>query len=501
MGHTPLLYLALDGLHAYRQDKSTHTTEHGEHFAPEPAGQQAFARWLEGLAPRRSFTILIDLPDERFRIEQVPHVRGPDRRHLRERRQDQLFPDTPFVTHQYLDRDRSGRQDERIVFMALTRPALIRPWLDAIDAAGHAVKRLLPISTLSTALAPRGPSSSGPSLIALHTPAGLRVSCIDGTRLLFSRLSPAPPTGHAMSAAAEILLTHQHLLSQRTLTQDSPCTSFIIGNAIDAQAPVAPPDASGLTIMHVDIGQLAHQNGTCIPSGKHDSLGLLLSLAAKPLVRRLPHCGPASAFRTHYLHKTGNAILGFGFACMCACLAWSFVEFREAEQVRIRTQQSVVGQQRIASELALRQAALQKQPSPPASAQALVDHLSTLQPTAGPALALHALANALAPLPAVDIQRIDWTSAPSTRPSTPTNGNIEALIVEFLLPDGAERLHDRASLSSRIASALRTMTGAQVTVERLPAELDPSLTVRATDLHAPREAPVLGIRIQLPTQP
>lgn len=501
MGRHLFLYLAPDGLHSYGRDKRSGMIAHGEHYPPEPAGQQAFAQWLEGLARHTTFTILIDLPDERFRIEPLPHVRGRDRKHLRERRQEQVFPDTPFVTHQYLERERSGRRDERILLMALTRPAAISPWLDAIDAAGHAIRRLQPISTLSAVLAQRLPLPAGPALVAQQTPAGLRVSCIDGPRLLFSRLSPAPSTGPDTSAAAELSRVHQYLLGRRTLAHDSPCPSFIIGAATEAPSPApAPSETDGLKITHIDIRQLARQSGICLPQGDHDSLPLLLSVAAKPL-QRLPRCGPASTFRGYRLRCIGNAILGLGVACLCAGLAVAFFEFGELEEVQLRSLQNANRQQRTAAELTRRQAALQSQPQPPDSLQALVEHLSTRQPTAGPEPALQSLARALAPLPAFDIQRIDWSAGPAAGTPSPTAGRVQTLNVELSLPDGAAHLHDRAALSTRIPAALRGMPGAQVVIEHLPAELDPSLALRATELHAAREAPMLGIRIQLPVQP
>ena len=147
--------------------------------------------------------LLADLPDERFRIETLPHVRGSDRKHLRERRQAQIFPDTPYVAHQYLDREQSGRQDDRVLFVALNRPSAIAPWLAIIERNGHRLKRLVPAPFLATAITSGLPATSKPILLALRTLAGLRVSCIDKDKLLFSPIAATPSPSPSITRRVE----------------------------------------------------------------------------------------------------------------------------------------------------------------------------------------------------------------------------------------------------------------------------------------------------------
>lgn len=485
MARSPLLYLAPDGLHSYIQDKRT--AEHHCHFPPDATGLEAFADWLSGFRAGTPFTLMADLPDERFRIETLPHVRGPDRKRLRERRQAQIFPDTPYVAHQYLDPE-AGRKDDRLLFIALNRPSAITPWLDAIEHNDHNLTRLIPAPILVAALTRHLPPTSGPFLLALLTPAGLRVSYLNGGKLLFSRLNT-----HAASAAAtpvpwtdEAQEIHRHLLSQRILTHNTPCTCYLLRPLANTggSVPEAFPPHADLHFVQLDPALLfggvrsAPDGETCLP--------LLLHLLRKH--PRLPEATPAKAMQSRQFQQISLACKASAAAIFIACTALSVINVLAARD--FEQQLTAAKTHADASEQALT-ALMANQPPSRYSLPQLQITLNTLRDLESkkvePESTLHQLATALAPIPDVALRRIDWVSSS-------TNG--QQLILHFALRQDSAR--QRVSQTQRILAALNTIPGVRLRPEHLPVEMVADRPLSPRILDAENTAPNLVIRLELP---
>lgn len=498
MGRPPLLYLAPDGLHCYRWHR--HATEHCGHFAADAAGLEAFSGWLHGLSAATPFTLLVDLPDERFRIETLPHVRGPDRRRLRERRQVQLFPDTPFVAHQYLDREPSGRQDERILFAALNRPSTITPWLEAIEGQGHRLQRLVPVAFLAAALAAHLPATQGPFLLALLTPAGLRISCCEDRKLLFSRLSPAsqsapPPLSQWQDEAREV---HRHLLSQRILRHDIACTCHLLTSAnsdtsTTSDSVIAP---GALRFVHSNTPSAPAGPRHASPTGADDRLLLL----RRPCHHAgLPHATPAAALYAGRLHLAGQLTVAGAAMVLVLCMLLTLSNMTETQALEERSTAATARGDAIERALAALQAASQSPPHPLPRLQATLDMLQYLEAeTASPEPALHQLADALAPLPDTELKRIDWTATANgtTGPESTTPSRHQGLELHFALPDGLARA--RVNHAQRLLAALRSIPGIKLRAERLPVEMTGSRPLSPAIVDAEDSTSALRIHLELP---
>ena len=77
--------------------------------------------------------LLVDMIEEDFRRESIPHVNMFDRRNLIKRLIDKHYRDEPYVHAKVLDRSKLGRKDDRVILSALTNTALLAPWLERID--------------------------------------------------------------------------------------------------------------------------------------------------------------------------------------------------------------------------------------------------------------------------------------------------------------------------------------------------------------------------------
>lgn len=496
MARPPLLYLAPDGLHCYRLRRRT--TEHVGQFAPDAIGQEAFSQWLEESAVNTAFTLLVDLPDERFRIETLPHVRGPDRRRLRERRQAQLFPDTPYVAHQYLAPEPSGRREERVLFAALNRPSAIDPWLTILERHGHRLKRLIPMPFLAATAIPHLPATPGTFLLALQTPAGLRISCFDGRKLLLSRLHPVPshltpPLSEWMAEARE---AHRHLLNQRLVAHDTQCTCYLLAPPQDDMSP-----ALESAIPHGDLHFILKDPAHLLPGTSQSAsraegcLPMLLQLLHRH--SRLVQATPARFLLTHQLHQIGLALQATAVVILLACAALAIANMREIQSLE---QRSTAAKARgDAAEQALTTLAASS-PTPPHPLEQLQITLETLQhldtASSGPEPALRQLAAALSPIPDFVLRRIDWSTNGNADPTKGASASGQTLTLDFALPPEGTR--ERTGHARRILTALGTIPHAHLHTEHVPVEMMTNQPLSPAVLEKNAQAAGLVIRLEFP---
>ncbi|MFT4819777.1 MAG: hypothetical protein ACI9B8_003522 [Sulfitobacter sp.] len=101
-------------------------------FLPNTVGFADFEYLLQQ-SIKMPARLLVDMIEEDFRRESIPHVNMFDRRSLINRLIDKHYRDEPYVHAKVLDRSKLGRKDDRLLLSALTNTALLAPWLERID--------------------------------------------------------------------------------------------------------------------------------------------------------------------------------------------------------------------------------------------------------------------------------------------------------------------------------------------------------------------------------
>lgn len=492
-----ILYLSPAGLAAFTVSRGS--VEHHQHFAPDD-GLSPFETFLSDLPPGTRISLLVDLPDEAHHLETLPFVRGRDRRPMLARRQDHLFGDTPFRSHQSLGRERSGRRDERILFAALTRPGAIQPWLQRILHSPCILAEVVSASFLSQTLAaPLHSGSPSPFLLAHTTPAGLRVSCFEHGQLRFSRLTASPASQASPDPGLvreEIRRSFDYLLSQRIVPRDHP-TRVVLLTACDM------PDAAagtGLELQPMHLKQAALALKLRHDASHTDSLPLLLqALAAHP---RLPQFAPAEALVGHRQQQIGRLAGILAGALFLACLGYTGINLLAARE------------QRSLAEASLREAALQEvrieeliaaTPATPLPLERLNQTLDMAHSLAassiGPEPALRQLTAALASAPGFRLQELEWAVSPSDLLPTGPAPLTQTLRIRFSLPPGPEQTRERVAQAQTLLTALGTLAGAQIQVLRQPAEMASSEPLRMTESLPGDTTPQLEVRVSLPVSP
>jgi len=181
-------------------------------FENNQAGWSAFSSFLRGLRGI-SVHIMVDTVEEDFRLETLPHTRGPDRAAMVNRKLKQLYRSTPYYSYALLDREASRRRDDRYLFAALTNADILIPWLRAIEAAALPVSGIYPQALVSVSLIERLKLKDPNLLIITKNAAGLRQTFFKDLKFRISRLTPLRSTADTNEDqyAAEISNTRMYL--------------------------------------------------------------------------------------------------------------------------------------------------------------------------------------------------------------------------------------------------------------------------------------------------
>lgn len=169
--------------------------------------------------------LAVDSVDEAYRSEVLPRVRGADWREMTARRLQQLLHQTPYRAALRQGRAPEVAAGERHLFMGLTAPALLQPWLDVLRLHQAPVAGVWLTPVLAQVLLRRLRIAHPAVLLVVAQGDDLRLSYFARGELRYSRLAPRaaracedPLADHA----AQIERTRQALLAQRMLQRGEP---------------------------------------------------------------------------------------------------------------------------------------------------------------------------------------------------------------------------------------------------------------------------------------
>jgi hypothetical protein len=256
MKHRLLLFLSSDRLHAQLMDGGRIAAQY--EFSDSPDGHDAFAVLLQSM--NYPTYMLVDLIEEDFRQETVPHLIGGKRSMLLQRKFEQFYRATPFRQATLLQRQKGGRRDDDMLFSALTNPALIMPWLDLMLAQRIPLAGIYSVPQISAPLVKDHPSDHL-LLISWEKYSGLRQTYFSNHRLQISRLTPINAGVTFRDAViAELGRTYQYLKSLSLLPAGQTLDVRLLGHHRDlAELQLELPRDADMHYEFVDLAQIARQ--------------------------------------------------------------------------------------------------------------------------------------------------------------------------------------------------------------------------------------------------
>lgn len=499
-----ILFLDATRLTAYR---GSGALEPEGSFAADAAGIEAFGAYL---AHHRNsvFSLLADVADEGFQAEDIPFTSGRDRQSIITRKLAQFFYGTPFSAALSRGRLKTGRRDERLLMLALTRPQQFEPWLELMREMQSILAGIYTLSQVTQHLVPA--AAPPQMLLVTQTHGGLRQTFFADRQLRFSRLTPLA-TGSAQESAVatsiESAKMHQYLSGQRLIDRGRPLATRVLAHPAQIAAlRERCRDSSVLQFEFVDLLQEAKRLGlkAPIPDSRAEMLFCHL-LAQKTPGEQLAPPQDRQFYRlwqTRFALKAASAVIfagGLLFAAKQGLELWHTQDITERLQ-----QQSRLDQQRYDAMLQ----ALPKVPLSTENLRAFVDRYVQVEKRAqGPAPLLIQLSKSLDAFPAISLDQVEWKvaemldavpSGPNLPPASPAlaGGPYAQIIATARLPLGmVGDQRGQLALVADFAKHLGAQAGTQALILQPPVDTQSGKTLKSGDEKSAPEAPKFSFRL------
>ena len=214
--------------------QATVTVSHGGRLGPcrafhnDDRGTEAFDHYLAALKSM-PVLVMVDVVEEDYRYEMLPHASGRDRTELLGRRLRQLYRNTAFCSYLAQGRDSGKRRDDQYLFFALTNPDLVNGWLAIIRAHSFPIVGVFLLPIVAQALAHKlAPNITNLLLVSRHL-SGIRLTFFRQGMLRISRLTRVDVADPGRATyAEEIANTRLYLHALRVMTLDEHMNVLIL---------------------------------------------------------------------------------------------------------------------------------------------------------------------------------------------------------------------------------------------------------------------------------
>ena len=189
------------------------------------------AQYLQSTPPD-PVSLLVDVVEEEFREETIPHVMGTDRKASLRNKKTRLFRDATYSYAAVQGREVEGRRDDRVLFTALIRPDMLAPWLGQLARLKIPLSGIYSLPLLSERLTKKLKITSNQALlVSMHSTGGLRQSFMQDQQLKLSRLAMTPDVGQVRYPSyilGEVEKLRRYLGSLRLLPRDTPLEVHVL---------------------------------------------------------------------------------------------------------------------------------------------------------------------------------------------------------------------------------------------------------------------------------
>lgn len=380
-------------------------------FPAGDAGLAAFARYLDG-APATPTHLLVDIVEEEYRSDTVPHVYGRDRRAVLTRKFARLFRGTHYCLAIRQGREPEGRRDDRVLLTALTKPEIITPWIAELAQHKVPLAGIYSLPILSEKLLARiGAQGQNILLISVQHASGLRQTFFRDGQLRISRLAQMPRIGsvpYASHLVAELDKLRRYLNSLALISRDSPLAVYILSHgALLAELEQHCRDSDAEQYFLVDIAELARE--LRIPGDMatpHSD-----ALFAQLLLEAAPRESYAQPEETRYfrLYQTRVALLVASVLLLLASTAWSTFNFVDAISLKQQALDAAQKADFYRERFELARQDLPRTPVEPEDIKTAVDIVATLAVhKSSPVPLMAGIGARLAEAPEIKLDTLEW---------------------------------------------------------------------------------------------
>lgn len=383
-------------------------------FDSSEEGRANFELYLSS-TPDDITYILVDIPDEEFKLDTLPHVMGGDRRALLNRKRDRHFRTTGFTYTEIQGREKSGRRDDRVLFSCLTNKTVLEPWIALFLKYKVPIAGIYSVALMGKYLLPHLENGEDNTLIvSFERNAGLRQTYFKNGEFKFSRLVKAPRYGtrsYAPFVQEEIQKMLRYLRSMRLVTVEDETHIQLLGdNALVGELRNVCEDGGGIRFHFVPLKDLS------------DRLGMsaeFIDPFAEPiyvylLLDKCPGNYYATASDTSYyqMRRMRNAMLAASLAIVVGGLAWGGMNFMEGVSLKQQALSADAKASFYNDRYTMAKEKLPQTPVEPAQLKVAVEAVRGLENfRASPIDMLRTLSTGLEDFPEMKLDQIDWVAS------------------------------------------------------------------------------------------
>lgn len=425
-------------------------------FDATDAGLVQFNRYLEE-SPGLPIHLLVDVVEEDYRQETIPHVFGSDREALIKRKMQRLFRGTPYCYASVQGRESSGRKDDRVLMMALTNPDIIAPWAALLKQHKTPLAGIHSLPMVSGQLLGRmGITSKNLLLVSIQSASGLRQSFFRDQRLQLSRLAKMPRLGtvpYGPYLLGEVEKIRRYLNSLRLLVRDQPLDICILSHGDllrELRRQCVDSEMTRYAILDVEdvARRIGLRGGIDTPYSDAIFAQLLLSKPGEN------HYALPEERSYYQLYRTRLGMLAASLVLLLGGTVWSGFNFIEGLSLH---QEGIAAAQKADFYQARFQMAREGLPATPVepadlrSAVEIADTLGEYRTT--PLDLMRVLSQALNAYPRLQVDEIDWMASPDpARPFQQTGQPQETLDMSMLASaQESYRYYQIALVKGRVA--------------------------------------------------
>lgn len=413
-----LLYLTANRLTAYSLSRGKLVGD--AVFERDDAGLAAFSAYLAGT--RNLYYLVIDVVEEDYHQDVIPHMGSKDRRQVLSRKLAQRYRDTSLTLSLSLGFEQGERRNEKVLYASFSNTQQFQPWLTALGQNAVRLVGVYSTALLAPALIKAAGLNAPRCLLVSVQPTGLRQSYVEDGKIRFSRigrLNLEDTAAVALSCAGESARLQQYLVTMRMLPAANTPIDVMVLAPQQFQAALAQACHTTETLRF----KLVNADAQCRASGLSTFPAdapcdaLFLHAAAK----RTPAEQFAQAQQRHYfrLWQLSNGLYAAGLAMLAAGMLYAGAQYWSAYNLRQQIQADQARFDALSAEYARVTATFPKTPTTTENLKTTIKQYQILQAqTASPANLLLEISKVLAGFPQVEIDRIDWQVGKMTQERT-----------------------------------------------------------------------------------
>ena len=394
-------------------------------FAASEAGRDNFLRALVETNPAPIY-VLVDIVEEEYRQDVIPHVFGSDRKSVLERKFSRLFRGTAYCHAILQGRETEGRKDDKVLLTAITKTDIVAPWIELIEQQKVPVAGIYSLPVLSQALLKKiGAKGANVLLISVQSASGLRQTFFRDRQIKISRLAQMARIGsvpYASHLMGELEKLRRYLNSLALTSREAPLDVYILShgqwlNELEQHCR----DTAEERYFLIDVAEVGKRLGldTTLTTAYSDAVFAQLLLDETPK----NHYASNEERKYFSLYRIRNGLIAASVMLLVASMAWSGFNFLDGVSLK---QQAMDAQQKAnfyQERYAMARQDLPPTPIEPLDIQTAVDIVATLRHyKSDPVPMLGVIGEALEAAPTVRLDRIEWHASVDPN-STGERGN------------------------------------------------------------------------------